>query len=1021
MELTLVKAQPLRSVYVRADVNAFEAVIDPSIRQVFSDTKFHTSKNAQLVEQFILQSGEQKGFQTRDKEILWNMEINTFQARHEVAKEWSFFVSCMGFAHSQKVAADHLQLVNRWSGRKIVVMIADHGWRGHGAHEFFQLALSLHSQLGCNVLLFEPPDEFQRNVRDYVEIMPSIILKILDFYRINKIATIGLGYGGAVAFRMYMLAPMRFSAQTHILINPRFPEGVDLPERFDIVQTLKKRAYPPSQFWVIRLPKKLDQDGLPIKPVRITHDKRKMSDKILEDNFQQLLQRVVVELKGLKKKSPEEVKVRNGVFFDEFIFTQDIHHKNFHWFCMFPHDPQTLLILLSQKSLKCFITYLTAQRFPFQHEIIPMPGAVEEEERRKKEAAAKALEDEQEEEQEMTGGKKKKKKKRQAAGALRELGVTAGGGTAGSRPSSPSPATSVVSPSGTIGHQLSDNPLGKAAMTTSSSSGFDINKDPPAGPPSTSEAVLTQSVPMMVNPGGQPEAAPGPASGPQGSGSRPGTEGKVETLLPTVAEEELAPPGPAAATAGDPAPVMQLADGTTIDIAELQAQASPGEEVPTLEELAVIFRGPSDDIAERQVAPVTAAEDRNRGDSSPQAGDIKSAETTSGNNELNNKLELNAEQAKQELRLKAADEAKRQESHVHFGLIREMDAIVNRPEELGYDCFGELPALNRMRTSDMPDPTRRPVLIGKEINPLRKLRLEEHQNEIMRKMAVGGLETEAEEKKERQRAVKWSIDQSEKNLRVLERENEDFYNRLLLEKAQREEAQMEAVRKHERKAMLGASFMVADEDPAGNKSAGTSKVQSKMMLERSRMGKSSTAGRNTRFGASATQHADAGKKMAALKELLAQPAVAPAEVLVGDRGAVGGDLLPAGVPSVARAKVELRPQVPVSVDSFEDENSLAEVYRSRLADAQREKSKEELEIAKKKRHEKQHTTREMRLVQLMQQRKEMDDVKKLYDEQQKAVKIGDPETRKMEAVLQMSRDEFEQEQRSLERSVRAGR
>lgn len=65
--------------------------------------------------------------------------------------------------------------------------------------------------------------------------------------------------------------------------------------------------------------------------------------------------------------------------------------------------------------------------------------------------------------------------------------------------------------------------------------------------------------------------------------------------------------------------------------------------------------------------------------------------------------------------------------------------------------------------------------------------------------------------------------------------------------------------------------------------------------------------------------------------------------------------------------------------------------------------------------------REMRLVQLMQQRKEMDDVKKLYDEQQKAVKIGDPETRKMEAVLQMSRDEFEQEQRSLERSVRAGR
>ncbi|CAD7949443.1 unnamed protein product [Amoebophrya sp. A120] len=1022
MELNLVKAQPLRSVYVRADVNAFEAVIDPSIREVYSDNKFHTSTNAKMVEQYILQSGEQKGFQTRDKEILWNMEINTFQVRHEVAKEWSFFVSVMGLSHSQKVAADHLQLVNRWSGRKIIVIIADHGFRGHGAHEFFQIAIALHTQLGANVLMFESPPEFERNVRDYVEIMPSIILKILDFYRIHKFAAFGLGYGGAVAFRLYMLAPVRFSSQAHVMINPRFPEGVELPERFDIVKTMKRVGFEPSQFWLIRLQRKLDQDGLPIKSTRITHEKRKISDKILEDSFQSLLQRVMQEIKGLKKRSPDEVRTKNGAFFDEVIFSQDIHYKNMHWFRMFPHDPQTLLILFSRKMTKCLITYFVAQRFPFQHEVIPMPGS-------ELAAVQDKKAQEAEEEEDSPGQKKGKKKRKNANASLREMGIGVGaaGTTSAGSPSVSSPAMSLVK--GQDGQNI----------TASSGSGFENNlkKEIKAGEAATSNAAGDAQAA-----GENSKAAEGSTSLTEAQQPTQPAEGDPaasapakETLLPPVGESpkvKEATPAGGLGLIDEGSELIPLEGGGTISLAELQSQqAAAAGEADTLMSL---FGGEpglsqqSDDVpnklqsslpaigenspghqrpgssqsqqrpgsSQSQQRPGSAQSQKDRPGSSQSQTAKNTTSTimpTAAEEEQSKKeFEAKAEEAKAELRRLAAEDARKQESTVNFGLIREMDAIVNRPEELGYNCFGELASLAKMRKAQvgLPDPNKRPVLIGKEINPLRKLRMEERQNEIMRKMAVGGLDAEAEEKKERQRAVKYSVDLSAKNLAILERENEDLYNKKLLEIAQQEEAQLEKVRRHDRRAMA-SSF-----------TAGPGRS----------IAMSSTVKGASRFGT--TTAADQGKKMQALKDLLAQPAVAPAEVLVGPEGAAPAI---AGIIPGGRQRVELAAQVPVNVDSFEDENALAEVYRSRLADAQRATDKEETDKAKKIRHEQQHTTREMRLVALMQQRKEMEGVKKLYDEQQRAVKYGDPETRKMEAVLQMSREEFENDQAKLEASL----
>ncbi|CAD7941046.1 unnamed protein product [Amoebophrya sp. A25] len=369
--------------------------------------------------------------------------------------------------------------------------------------------------------------------------------------------------------------------------------------------------------------------------------------------------------------------------------------------------------------------------------------------------------------------------------------------------------------------------------------------------------------------------------------------------------------------------------------------------------------------------------------------------TTTSGFSTKNEFEIKARSAQSELRRAAGDTAKRIERTINYGLIREIDAIVNRPEELGYDCFAELPSLQKMRKQypDMPDPSRRPVLVGKEMNPIRKLMMEQRQQEIMRKMAVGGLETEAEEKKERQRAVVYSIEQSEKNLYFLERENEEYENSLLLKKAQLEQEQLEKVKQGERRALtMSQNFVVPDKAMAATGGPGT--------LGRSR-GLGGSMG-SARFGG--PSQPEQQKKMQALKELLAQPAAAPAEVIVGAETNV-------------RQKVELKPQVALGVDSYEDENMLAEVYRSRVADEERARAKAAAELAKKKRHDRQHTTREMRLVEFMQTKREMAGVKAMYDEQTRAVRYGDAETQKMEAVLQLSKEEFENEQaRILERS-----
>ncbi|CAD7941048.1 unnamed protein product [Amoebophrya sp. A25] len=476
MELTLVKAQPLRSVYVRADVNAFEAMIDHSIREKYPDNKFHTSESAKKVEQFILQNGEAKGFEAREKEILWNMELNTFQIRHEVAKNWVFFLTAQAFAHAQKVAADHLQLVNRWSGRKVIVLIADHGVRGHGAHEFLQIALNMHTQLGANVILFESPPEFERNTRDYVEVMPSIILKVLDYHRIDKFGCFGLGYGGAVAFRLFMIAPMRFGGQTHCIINPRFPEGADMPERFEIVKNMKKPGFLPCQFWVVRLKKMMDQDGTPIRTQRMTAEKRKVTDKVLEDNFCALLQRVMAELRGAKKDGDPDLKKRNGEEFDEIIFTEDMHYKNLHWYRPEAGNSQCLIILCSRKLTKCLVTYFVAQRFPFQTEVIPLPRP---DSPGLEDAAPKQAVADEDPDDGAPEGDKKKKKKRKAATGLRELGLVksmTGTGFPASPSAGLSPGHSGTAGSGSGSGGLdSHNQTGMSAATgiTSSASGFE--------------------------------------------------------------------------------------------------------------------------------------------------------------------------------------------------------------------------------------------------------------------------------------------------------------------------------------------------------------------------------------------------------------------------------------------------------------------------------------------------------------------------------------------------------------------
>ena len=56
------------------------------------------------------------------------------------------------------------------------------------------------------------------------------------------------------------------------------------------------------------------------------------------------------------------------------------------------------------------------------------------------------------------------------------------------------------------------------------------------------------------------------------------------------------------------------------------------------------------------------------------------------------------------------------------------------------DPFEELPALTKLRTAMGVYRNKRPIIIGRDLNPRRKYRIELKAAEIMETMAVGGME-----------------------------------------------------------------------------------------------------------------------------------------------------------------------------------------------------------------------------------------------------------------------------------------
>lgn len=178
-------------------------------------------------------------------------------------------------------------------------------------HEFIQIALYLYERMGANVLLIEPPPEFSRDVKRWVEAAPGVILAVLDDCKVKEFALIALGYGGCIALRLLMMAKHRFSMGTHILINPCYPEGMDLPDATDVKQVFYGYGNDidtsRKQFWVIRIKQPQNQFNARHKFERSTAEKRNVGEDVLRDNFVTLLEVVRKELAVEKTKNPERL------------------------------------------------------------------------------------------------------------------------------------------------------------------------------------------------------------------------------------------------------------------------------------------------------------------------------------------------------------------------------------------------------------------------------------------------------------------------------------------------------------------------------------------------------------------------------------------------------------------------------------------------------------------------------------------------------------------------------------------
>jgi len=52
----------------------------------------------------------------------------------------------------------------------------------------------------------------------------------------SKIQFFGIGYGAGIILKFLTIAPQRMRDGCHVLINPKYPEGILLPPKMEIVK-----------------------------------------------------------------------------------------------------------------------------------------------------------------------------------------------------------------------------------------------------------------------------------------------------------------------------------------------------------------------------------------------------------------------------------------------------------------------------------------------------------------------------------------------------------------------------------------------------------------------------------------------------------------------------------------------------------------------------------------------------------------------------------------------------------------
>lgn len=85
------------------------------------------------------------------------------------------------------------------------------------------------------------------------------------------------------------------------------------------------------------------------------------------------------------------------------------------------------------------------------------------------------------------------------------------------------------------------------------------------------------------------------------------------------------------------------------------------------------------------------------------------------------------------------------------------------------------------------------VLLGREINPLRKLRMELKQEQILATLSAGGLDTQQEDGLARQRALLHCLDNSQKKIESTIRDNIQWEIAEVQKKEEEEQSKMTAL------------------------------------------------------------------------------------------------------------------------------------------------------------------------------------------------------------------------------------